>query len=67
MCGQHNVRASAEDNTGQKTDKGHTHPIPGQKLKFLTPPGIDPRAARLEGRDFTEHATATDYHAISLP
>ena len=22
--------------------KGHTHPIPGQKLKFLTPPGIEP-------------------------
>ena len=35
MCGQHNVRASAEDNTGQNTDKGHT-PNPGQKLKFLT-------------------------------
>ena len=42
ICGQHNVRASAEVNTGQNTDKGHTHPIPGQKLKFLTPPGIKP-------------------------
>ena len=40
MCGQHNVRASAEDNTGQNTKD--THPIPGQKLKFLTPPGIEP-------------------------
>ena len=41
MCGQHNVRASAEGNTGQNTDK-YTHPIPGHKLKFLTPPGIEP-------------------------
>ena len=24
MCGPHNVRASAEDNTGHNTDKGHT-------------------------------------------
>ena len=40
MCGQHNVRASAEDNTGQNTKD--THPIAGQKLKFLTPPGIEP-------------------------
>ena len=40
MCGQHSVRASAGDSTGQKTkDK---HPIPGQKLKFLTPPEIEP-------------------------
>ena len=37
MCGQHNVRAYAEDNTGQ--NRKDTHPIPGQKLKFLTPPG----------------------------
>ena len=35
MCGQHNVRASAEDNTGQNTDKG-------QKLKFLTPRESNP-------------------------
>ena len=55
MCGQHNVRASAEDNTGQNTKD--THPIPGQKLKFLTPPGIEPG---MEGRDSTDDATATD-------
>ena len=24
MCGQHNARATAKDNTGQNTDKGHT-------------------------------------------
>ena len=40
MCGQDNVRVSVEDNTGQNTKD--THPIPGQKLKFLTPPGIKP-------------------------
>ena len=58
MCGQHNMRASAGDNTGQNT-KG-THPIPGQKLKFLTPQGIELGPPRLEGRDSTNHATATD-------
>ena len=40
MCGKHNVRASAADNTWQNTKD--THPIPGQKLKFLTTPGIEP-------------------------
>ena len=35
-----NVRASVGDHTGQNT-KG-THPIPGQKLKLLTSPGIEP-------------------------
>ena len=40
MCAQHNVRAFAEDNTGQNTKD--THPIPGQKLKFLTPRESNP-------------------------
>ena len=40
MCGQHNVRASAGDSTGQNTTD--THPIPGYELKFLTPLGIEP-------------------------
>ena len=31
MCGQHNARASAGDNTGQSTKD--THPILGEKLK----------------------------------
>ena len=44
MCGQL-VRASARDNTGQNTTKD-THPIPGQKLKFLTPPGWKARPWR---------------------
>ena len=58
MCGQHNVRASAGDSTGQNTKD--THPIRGQELKFLTPPGIEPGPQGLEGRDSTDHATATD-------
>ena len=40
MCGQHNIRATARDNTGQNTND--THPVPGEKLTFLTPPGIEP-------------------------
>ena len=40
MCGQHNVKATVGDNKRQNTDKGHTHPIPGNKLKILTQPGI---------------------------
>ena len=60
MCGQHNVRASAEDNIGQKTDKGHTH-NPGTEIKIPDPTGNRTRAAGLEGRDSTDHATATDF------
>ena len=59
MCDQHNVRAPAEDNTGQNTKD--THPIPGQELKFLTLPESNPgRHAGLEGRDYIDNATATD-------
>ena len=59
MCGQHNVGASAEDNTGQNTDKGHT-PNPRTDIKIPDPAGNRTRAAGLEGRDSTEHSTATD-------
>ena len=52
MCGQHNVRASSEDNTGQNTDKGHT-PNPRTEIKIPDPAG-------LEDRNSTDHATATD-------
>ena len=55
MCGEHN----AEDNTGQNTDKGHT-PNPTTEIKILDPTGNRTRAAGLEGRDSTDHATATD-------
>ena len=57
MCGQINVRASAEDNTGQNT--GHT-PNPRTENKTPEPTGNRTRAAGLEGRDSTDHATTTD-------
>ena len=59
MCGQHNVIASAGDNTGQNTDKGHT-PNPRTDIKIHDPAGNRNRVAALEGRDFTDQATATD-------
>ena len=55
MCGQHNVRASAEDNT----DKGHT-PNPRTEIKIPDPAANRTGAGGLEGRDSTDHATATD-------
>ena len=48
VCGQHNVSASAEDNTGQNTDKGHT-PYPRTEIKIADPAG-----------NRTHGATATD-------
>ena len=60
MCSQHNVRASAEDNTGQNTDEGHT-PNPRTEIKIPNPEGKRNRAAGVEVRDSTDHATATDY------
>ena len=45
MCGQHNVRASAKNNTRQNTDEGET-PVPREKFKFLIPPGIEPGPPR---------------------
>ena len=59
MCDQYNVRASAEDNTGQNTGKGYT-PNPRTEIKSPDPAGNLNRAAGLEGRDSTDHATATD-------
>ena len=56
MCGQHKVRASAEDNT----DKGHT-PNPRTEIKILDPIGNRTRTVGLEGRDSTDHAMATKY------
>ena len=54
MCGQHNVRASAEDNTGQNTDKGH-RPNPRTEIKIPDLAGNRTRAAGLESRDSTDH------------
>ena len=65
MCGQHNVRASAEDNTGQYTDKGHT-PNPRTEIKIPDPVGNRTRASGLEGRDSTDHAMATDQTITKL-
>ena len=65
MCGQHNVRASAGDNTGQNTEKGHT-PNPRTEIKIPDPAGNRTRAAELEGGDSTDHATATDFRDINF-
>ena len=65
MCGQHNVRASAEDNTGQNSDEGHT-PNPRTEIKIPDPDGNRTRTTGLEGRDSTDHATATDTISIQL-
>ena len=59
MCGQQNVRASAEDNTGQNIDKEHA-PNTRTEIKSPDPAGNRTRAAGLESRDSTNHATATD-------
>ena len=64
MCGQHNVRASAVDNTGQNTDKGHTSNS-RTDVKISDPAGNRTRAAGLEGRDSTDHAAATDLKNIA--
>ena len=68
MCGQHNVRASAEDNTRQNTFKGNT-PNPRTEIKTPDPARNRTWAARLEGRDSTDHATATEsiiFHCFKL-
>ena len=59
MSGQPNVRASAEDDIGQNTEKGHT-PNLRTEIKIPDPAGNRTWAAGLEGRDSTDHATAMD-------
>ena len=44
------------ETTQDRTQIKDTHPIPEQKLKLLTPPGIEPG---FKDRDTTDHATAT--------
>ena len=58
MCGQHNLRVFAEDNTRQNTEKGHT-PNPKTEIKIPDPAGNRTRAARLEGRDSIDHVYAS--------
>ena len=65
MCGQYNARASAGNITGQNTEKGHTT-NPRIGIKIPEPVGNRTRAAGLEGRDSTDHATATDKTTLSL-
>ena len=58
-------RSSAEDNTGQNTDKGHT-PNPRTEIKIPDPAGNRTRASGLEGRDSIDHTMATDYKLIHV-
>ena len=62
MCGQHNVRASTEDRTEHR-QRTHT-PNPRTEIKIPDPAGNRIRAAGLEGRDSTDHATVTDVKFI---
>ena len=64
MCGQHNVRASAEDNT-DRTQIKDTHPNPRTEINIPDPAGNRTWVAGLEGRDSTDHATATDGLLVS--
>ena len=57
MCGQHIVRATAEDNQ-DRTKTKDTHPV--SESKIHDPSVNRTRAAGLEGKDSTDHATATD-------
>ena len=50
---------SPKTNTGRNTEKGHT-PNPRTEIKIPDAAGNRTRAAGLEGRDSTDHATATD-------
>ena len=52
--------------TQDRTQTKDTHPIPGQKLKFLTLPGIKPGPLGLEGRDSTDHSTAMEQFQNSV-
>ena len=47
MCGQHKVRASTGDYTGQNTDKGYTS-NPRTEIKIPDPAGNQIQAVRLE-------------------
>ena len=64
ICGQQNVRATARDNTGQTTVKGHT-PNARIEIKIPDPTGNRTRATGLEGRNSTNLATAMDLNNIA--
>ena len=65
MCSQHNVRASAGDSTGQNIDKGQTS-NPRIGIKIPDPTENRSRAGGLEGRDSTDHDTATNVTKCNL-
>ena len=64
MCGQHNVRAPPET-TQDRTQTNKTHPSSRTEIKIPDLAGNRTRAAGLEGRDSTDHATATDQFNFS--
>ena len=41
-CGVSTMSGPPPETTQDRTHTKDTHPIPGEKLKFLTPPGIEP-------------------------
>ena len=55
MCGQHYVRVTRRQHRTEH--KGHT-PSPRIEIEIPDPAGNRTRAAELEGRDSTDHATA---------
>ena len=56
MCGQHNVKATARDNT--EYNRGHTASY-RIEIKIVDPAGNRTQAAGLESST-TDHVTATD-------
>ena len=59
MCGQHNVRTTAGDNTEQNTDRGHS-PRPSIEIKIPDPAGNRTQATGQEGMEYTNHAMDMD-------
>ena len=57
MCGQHNARATAGDNTGQYTKDT---PSPRVEIKIPELNGNRIWAAGFEGMDSTKHSTVTE-------
>ena len=62
---KHNVSVSARDNTGQDTDVGHT-PSPRIEIKISAYAGNRTQIAGQEGRDSTDHATATEKYFVII-
>ena len=65
MCGQHNVRASVGDSTGQNTDKGHS-PNPRVGIKISDPAGNVTRARRVGRQGFYRPRHGYGYKKIYI-